>query len=395
MSVFDGLVGQEMAAHELQVAVSDAQLVLGGQAGPAMTHAWLFVGPPGSGRSLAARAFAQALQCQEGGCGQCKDCLDVANRTHPDVVMTEPVGVHYGVEDVRELVAQASGSPIRGRWRVFVLEDADRLESQQMDWKPANVLLKAIEEPAPHTVWILCAPSLQDVIATIKSRCRVVSLRTPSASEVTEVLITKYGAEPQLAAAAARISQGHIGQARRYVRDEDTRNRHSDVMNLPASLTTLDACIEAAAQFVETADERMKDSVKGRDTQEREDVRQVYGVGARGIEARGVAKALNDLEKTQKRRAKRARSDAVDLALLDLLSFYRDVLMVQWGADVSLINKEFATQLHAAAAGASPEITMRRIEEVLRTRATLSGNAAPRLVLESLFATLRDPAVAR
>jgi DNA polymerase-3 subunit delta' len=236
---------------------------------------------------------------------------------------------------------------------------------------------------------------LQDVIATIKSRCRVVSLRTPSASEVTEVLITKYGAEPELAAAAARISQGHIGQARRYVRDADTRNRHSDVMNLPASLTTLDACIGAAAQFVETADERMKDSVKGRDTQEREDVRQVYGVGARGIEARGVAKALNDLEKTQKRRAKRVRSDAVDLALLDLLSFYRDVLMVQWGADVSLINEEFATQLHAAAAGASPEITMRRIEEVLRTRATLSGNAAPRLVLESLFATLRDPAVAR
>jgi DNA polymerase-3 subunit delta' len=278
---------------------------------------------------------------------------------------------------------------------VFILEDADRLESQQMDWKPANVLLKAIEEPAPHTVWVLCAPSLQDVIATIKSRCRVVSLRTPSASEVTEVLITKYGAEPELAAAAARISQGHIGQARRYVRDEDTRNRHSDVMNLPASLTTLDACIEAAAQFVETADERMKDNVKGRDTQEREDVRQVYGVGARGIEARGVAKALNDLEKTQKRRAKRVRSDAVDLALLDLLSFYRDVLMVQWGADVSLINEEFATQLHAAAAGASPEITMRRIEEVLRTRATLSGNAAPRLVLESLFATLRDPAVAR
>ncbi|MEI6693534.1 MAG: DNA polymerase III subunit delta' [Actinomycetes bacterium] len=395
MSVFDALVGQPMAAHELAVAVWDAELVLDGQAGPAMTHAWLFVGPPGSGRSVAARAFAQALQCKNGGCGTCQDCLDVVNHTHPDVVITEPIGVHYGVEDVREIVAQASGAPLRGRWRVFILEDADRLESQQMDWKPANVLLKAIEEPAPHTVWILCAPSLQDVIPTIKSRCRVVSLRTPTVQEVTDVLIEKYDADPTLAATAARLSQGHIGQARRYIRDEDMRARHLAVMNLPSSLVTLDACISAAANFVEGAEEHMKGATKGRDSAERDDVRQVYGVGARGIEVRGASKALSDLEKTQKKRARRVRSDAVDLALLDLLAFYRDVLMVQWGADVGLINSEFEDQLREAAASSTPEVTMRRLEEVLRTREVLSGNAVPKMVLEALFATLKDPVAVR
>lgn len=395
MSVFDQLVGQFVAAAELSHAVSDAQEVLEGGAGPAMTHAWLFVGPPGSGRSIAAMAFAQSLQCSAGGCGTCQECRDVAARTHPDVMMVEPVGVHYAVEDVRELVSHASSSPVRGRWRVIVLEDADRLESQQMDWKPATVLLKAIEEPASRTVWVLCAPSLQDVIPTIRSRCRVVSLRTPSAREVADVLVNRYGADPSMAATAARVSQGHIGQARRFIRDEDARIRHQQVMNLPATLSDLNACLAVAADFVDAADEQMKDTVKDREAREREGVRQVYGVGAKGIEARGAAKALNDLEKTQKKRARRVRSDAVDLALLDLMAFYRDVLMVQWGAEVDLINAEFEPQLRAAAAGSSPEMTMRRIEEVLATRAVLSGNAAPKMVLEALFATLRDPAAVR
>lgn len=395
MSVFDVLVGQSRAAAELGAAVADAQVVLEGGAGPAMTHAWLLVGPPGSGRSVAAEAFAQALQCSAGGCGSCQDCRDVAARTHPDVMIVEPVGVHYAVEDVRELVAHASASPIRGRWRVIVLEDADRLESQQMDWKPATVLLKAIEEPASRTVWVLCAPSLQDVIPTIRSRCRVVSLRTPSTRDVAQVLVSRYGADPAMAATAARVSQGHIGQARRFIRDEDARIRHQQVMALSATLSDLNACIAVAADFVDAADEQMRDTIKDREAQEREGVRQVYGVGARGIEVRGAAKAMNDLEKTQKKRAKRVRSDAVDLALLDLLAFYRDVLIVQWGADVDLINAEFEPQLRTAAAGSSPEMTMRRIDEILNTRGVLSGNAAPRMVLEALFATLRDPAAVR
>jgi DNA polymerase-3 subunit delta' len=395
MSVFDVLVGQPEAAQTLTAAVASAQSVLEGGSGPAMTHAWLFVGPPGSGRSVAAMAFAQALQCEAGGCGTCRDCRDVAARTHPDVMMVEPVGVHYAVEDVRELVSHASSSPIRGRWRVIVLEDADRLESQQLDWKPATVLLKAIEEPSTRTVWVLCAPSLQDVIPTIRSRCRVVGLRTPSAREVADVLVTRYGADPAMAATAARVSQGHIGQARRYIRDEDARIGHQQTMNLPAALRDLDACIAAAADLVDAADEQTRDTVKDREAQERQDVRDVYGVGAKGIEARGAAKALNDLEKSQKKRARRVRSDAVDLALLDLLAFYRDVLVVQWGAGVDLVNAEFEGQLRAAAAGSSPEMTMRRIEEILHTRDVLSGNAAPRMVLEALFATLRDPAAVR
>ena len=395
MTVFDELVGQEMAAHELQVASADASSLLTGGAGPSMTHAWLFVGPPGSGRSIAARVFAQALQCPDGGCGTCAQCRDVRAGTHPDVSIVEPAGVHYSVADVRELVTQSSSSPIRGRWRVIVLEDADRLESQQMDWKPANVLLKAIEEPAPHMVWVLCAPSLQDVIATVRSRCRVLSLRTPSIAEVTDVLVNKYGADPDLAVTAARVSQGHIGRARRFITDPEVRERHREVMELPTSLASLTDCLEAAARFDSTAEDSGKDQVRERHAQERDDVRASYGVGSRGIEARGAAKALGDLEKMHKKRARRARSDAADLALLELLAYYRDVLMLQWGADVGLINDEYADQLQHEASTSTPEVTMRRIEAVLETRATLSGNAVPRLVLESLFATLRDPVAVR
>lgn len=393
MSVFDLLVGQFEAVTQLSAAARDAQQVIDGGVGPAMTHAWLMVGPPGSGRSVAAAAFAQALQCEHGGCGTCQACCDVVAGTHPDVVVVEPVGRHYAVEDVRALVAESMASPVRGRWRVIVLEDADRLESQQLDWKPANILLKAVEEPSPRTVWVLCAPSLQDVIPTIRSRCRTVRLRTPSAREVSEVLVERYDADPSMAAFAARASQGHIGRARRFIRDEDARLRRQEVLSIPPALLDLESCMAAAANLVDAAEDETKDSVEGRNAAERDGVRRTYGVGSTGVEARGAAKALGDLKKSQKRRERRVRSDVVDLALQDLLAYYRDVLVVQWGARVPLVNEELRPDLERLAAASSPETTLRRIEEIVRTRAMLTGNATPKLVLESMFLGLRDPSI--
>jgi DNA polymerase-3 subunit delta' len=393
MSTFDALVGQDAAVEQLRHAVTGAERIVHGQADPAMTHAWLMVGPPGSGRSIAARAFAQALECEQGGCGACPECHDVLIGTHPDVTIVESVGRHYAVEDVRALVAASASAPVRGRWRVIVLEDADRLESQAQDWKPANVLLKAIEEPSPRTVWVLCAPSLQDVIPTIRSRCRTVALRTPSADEVAAVLVERYGADPALAGFAARASQGHIGRARRFVRDPDARLRREAVLALPPSLTGLEDCFAAAESLVEAADDETKDSVEERNAAEVQGVRQSYGVGATGIEVRGAAKALGDLAKVQKKRERRVRSDVVDLALQDLLAFYRDVLMLQMGARVPLVNEEVRHDLERMAAVGPPESTVRRMDEIVRTRAVLAGNAQPRLVLESMFLTLRDPSI--
>src|SRR6516164_678239 len=182
--VFAELVGQEPVVAELRRAADAASAVLRGEPATGMTHAWLFTGPPGSGRSVAARAFAAALLCPDGGCGQCPSCHQVRAGTHADLLLVRPDGLSYGVRQTRSLVLRAAGAPSGGRWQVVLFEDADRATEQA-----ANALLKAIEEPAPRTVWLLCAPSADDLPTTIRSRCRLVTLRTPPTAAVAEVLV--------------------------------------------------------------------------------------------------------------------------------------------------------------------------------------------------------------
>src|SRR3954454_10159929 len=213
MSVWDDLVGQAPTVETLRAASGAAAQILDGAASasfPAMTHAWLFTGPPGSGRSLAARAFAAALQCPRGGCGECASCRTARSGAHADVELVTTRLLSIGVTEARGLVERASRRPSGGRWQVLVVEDADRLTEQA-----ANTLLKVLEEPPDRTVWLLCAPSLEDVLATIRSRCRHVALRTPPTDAVAEVLTRRDGVDPAMAAFAARASQGHIGRARR------------------------------------------------------------------------------------------------------------------------------------------------------------------------------------
>ena len=217
MTVFDELVGQEHAVEVLRAAVADAHSDAPG-GGRAMTQAWLFTGPPGSGRSNAARAFAAALMCPNDGCGECSECHTALIGTHSDVhlVVTELLSI--GVEVARELVLEAAAAPSTSSWRVIVIEDADRLT------EPANnALLKSIEEPTPHTVWLLCAPSLDDVLPTIRSRTRHIGLVTPSTKDVADYLTKTSGIEPSIASFAARASQGHIGRARGLATSEEAR----------------------------------------------------------------------------------------------------------------------------------------------------------------------------
>jgi DNA polymerase-3 subunit delta' len=148
--VFSDLVGQETVVAQLSAAAAGAASASSAQTALAMTHAWLFTGPPGSGRSVAARAFAAALLCANQGCGQCPSCLQVAAGSHADLLLVRPDGLSYGVRQTRSLVLRAAAAPVSGRWRVVLFEDADRATEQA-----ANALLKAIEEPAPRTVWLL------------------------------------------------------------------------------------------------------------------------------------------------------------------------------------------------------------------------------------------------
>src|SRR6185436_14648022 len=218
--------------------------------GHGMTHAWLFTGPPGSGRSNAALAFAAALQCERGtGCGECHACRTALAGSHPDVSITRSETSMLYIKDMRELVHRSALSPVEKRYQIMVIEDADRLGDAS--GRTGNTLLKAIEEPTPKTVWLLCAPTVEDVLPTIRSRCRNVSLATPTARQVARFLVDNVG--EGVAAFAARASQGHIGRARALARDEKTRNRRREVVSMPGGLTTVGACMNAAANLVDIA----------------------------------------------------------------------------------------------------------------------------------------------
>jgi len=376
MSVFDELAGQDAVVSQLRSAVA------GG-----MTHAWLFTGPPGSGRSVAARAFAAALLCEFGGCGVCPSCRQVRAGTHADLLLVRPEGLSYGVKQTRDLVLRAAGAPAGGRWLVVLFEDADRCTEQA-----ANALLKAIEEPAPRTVWLLCAPSAEDLVTTIRSRCRVMTLRVPPSSAVASVLVQRDGIDPDRALAAARAAQGHIGRARRLATDPSAATRRAAVLQVPVQAVSLGPALAAAASLVKTAEDEAKSVTEQLDEPEKGALRQAFGEGSTGKGVakamRGMAGALKDLEDRQKSRATRVKRDTLDGALLDLAAFYRDVLMVQLGADVELANADQDEELRRLAAQSAPEATLRRIQAVMRCRERLTLNVAPLLAVEEMTISL-------
>ena len=386
---FADLAGQEAVVTQLRRAAQAAARVLAGEPVTAggMTHAWLFTGPPGSGRSVAARSFAAALLCPRGGCGYCAACRQVRAGTHADLMVVRPDGLSYGVKQTRDLVLRAAGAPSGGRWRVVLFEDADRCTEQA-----ANALLKAIEEPAPRTVWLLCAPSAEDLVTTIRSRCRVVTLRVPSSEAVAGVLMSRDGIDPERALAAARAAQGHIGRARRLATDAEARSRREQVLAVPAHATSLGPALSAAAALIKTAEEEAKSVTGELDEPEREALRQAVGEGSTGKGVakviRGAAGALRDLEDRQKSRATRLKRDSLDRALLDLAGFYRDVLMIQARAGVELANADHEAELREMASASSPEATLHRIEAIMRCRERLAASVGPLLAVEEMTISL-------
>ena len=379
-AVFGELTGQEIVVDQLQRAVASAD------AGSGAMHAWLFTGPPGSGRSVAARAFAAALLCEFQGCGTCPSCHQVAAGTHADVLLVRPDGLSYGVKQTRDLVLKASTAPVLGRWRIVLFEDADRATEQA-----ANALLKAIEEPAPRTIWLLCAPYADDLPTTIRSRCRLVTLRTPPTAAVAATL-EREGVSPEMALTAARAAQGHIGRARRLATDPAAAGRRADVLRVPTQVGSLGQAFRAAAALVRAAESEATAVTEELDVPEREALRRAFGEGSSGkgvaSAIRGGTGAMSDLEARQKSRATRVKRDSLDRALLDLAGYYRDVLAVQFGAEVELANANRADELREIAAASDADETVRRIEAIMKCRERLELSVAPLLAVEELALAL-------
>ena len=383
-SVFDDLVGQEHIIEILKGAVAASRM---GEESQEMTHAWLFTGPPGSGRSSAAVAFAQALICSKDGCGTCSDCNAAKTHGHPDVEIIRTEGLSIKVEEVRELLTRVAWAPSMGGWRVVVMEDADRLTESA-----ANALLKAIEEPGTRTVWLLCAPTLHDLLPTIRSRCRHLQLRTPSLQAVTNVLVTRDKIAPAMADFAARVSQGHIGRARYLAKNENVRGNRARIMALPLQLNSLAAAFAAAQTLVDLATNEANTSSDERDEKEIEKLQEAYGKGAtgRGM-ATGGAKAVKELEKEQKSRSTRMVRDSIDGALLDIATFYRDVMMVQSGEADSMINTDMREAIESYAAKYPAHSTINKITAIMEARTNLSHSAAPLVTCEALMCRLAKP----
>ena len=381
MSVYDQLVGQAHLVKILEGAVAAAR---SGEESQEMTHAWLFTGPPGSGRSSAAVAFASALICSSDGCGTCADCRAAKAGTHADVEIIRTEGLSIKIEEIRELLTRVAWAPAMGGWRVVVMEDADRLTESA-----ANALLKAIEEPGNRTVWVLCAPTLHDVLPTIRSRCRHLQLVTPSAKDVADVLINREGVSPAMADYAARASQGHIGRARYLASDETIRNRRNTIIKLPMQISDIASAFKAAETILNLATEEAEVAASARDEKESAELAEAWGKGAtgRGM-ATGGSKAIKDLEKEQKSRTTRMIRDSIDGALVDIATLYRDVMFLQSGTQGALINQEFVADISKMAERIPAAKTVLKIDAIMSARKNLSHNAAPLLTLEALMCQL-------
>ncbi len=382
MSVWDDLVGQKPVIETLRAAAS----------GQGMTHAFLLTGPPGSGRSNTAIAFAAALQCENGpgpaaGCGGCNACITTLAGSNPDVTRVSTESVQFRVKDAREMVRKSAMSPVSHRWQVIVVEDADRFNDSS-----GNAVLKAVEEPADRTVWVLCAPTVEDVLPTIRSRCRLVSLATPTAPEVADFLVRRQGVAESLASYAARASQGHIGRAKALATDEATRNRRREVVSLPARLTSIGACMQAATNLADVAKEEAEAITADLDQREKADLDRAFGYEDKGRRPREYASALREMTDDQKRRAKRRVLDVVDRSLMDLVSVSRDAIALASRAPGQLVNEEIRPDVEEVVRTSTPELNLRRIAWVFEAREQmLEFNVPVPLALESMMVALKVP----
>jgi DNA polymerase-3 subunit delta' len=389
--VFARLVGQEPVEADLVAAAKAAR----GDSGhtSAMTHAWLITGPPGSGRSIAALCFAAALQCTSPGvpgCGQCRACTTTMAGTHADVRRVIPEGLSIGVDEMRAIVQIASRRPSTGRWQIVLIEDADRLTEGA-----ANALLKVVEEPPPSTVFLLCAPSVdpEDIAITLRSRCRHIALVTPSSAAIAQVLIDSDGLETDTANWAASVSGGHVGRARRLATDPEARERRQQALGLARDAATRSRAYAAAEALVAAAEAEALVLTAGRDAAETEELRTTLGAGGTGkgtaAALRGATGAIRDLERRQKSRLTRASRDALDRALIDLATYFRDALLVAVNAgEVPANHPDMAERIAAMADHATPERLLRCIEAVLECREALAINVKPKFAVDAMVATI-------
>lgn len=381
MSVWDSLVGQQPVIDMLsRIAQGDP-----GQ----ITQSWLICGPPGSGRSNMARAFAAALESPDHGMNDepTRVTQQVLAGTHPDVTVLATNKVTIGIDQVREIITTSEQMPATAPWRIIIIEDVDRMLE-----RTTNVLLKEIEEPAEHCIWLLCAPSAQDVLPTIRSRTRIVNLAVPSASAVAEFLTSTTNVEPKIAQRAARLSEGHIGIAKLYATDKQVMTDRDELVVGVLNLARASDAVLLAGNLIDNAKAQAEVDASRTAADQEAEFRRINGLEPGERIPPKLRGAFNQIAKKDdlKRLTTRRTRDVLDRALNSIASIYRDVAVLQNNAEdsVGLINLENRSAITELSVRLNRAGAVARLDEVAHTRKRLAGNGNPLLVFESLFCAL-------
>ena len=374
--VWTELLGQAEAVSQLQQAVAARE--------QGVHHAWLLTGPPGSGRSNLAHAFARALVCPTVGCGTCHSCLLAASGTHPDITVLTTDKIIIGIDEVRSLVSQSQFGGTMSPYRIMIIEDADRMAERS-----SNVLLKALEEPPAGTIWLLCAPSEADMLPTIRSRVRRVGLKVPSVSEVAKLLVERDGVDPKIAQQVAAESQSHVGMARRLATSHEARSRRRESLLAALHIDSVSAAVNAASQWLEVAKKDAEALTNERDTKERRELLATLGVQDGDNVPPNLRTDIKNLEESQKRRAARSLRDGLDRILVDLMAVYRDVLTIQLAAGTPLVNEDLRGVIEDVARRSTPTQSIGKLDAVTLARARLTSNAKDIVALDALAVSLK------
>lgn len=374
--IWSELLGQPEAVSQLRTAVANKS--------EGLHHAWLLTGPPGSGRSNAAMAFAAALLCDKAGCGECKSCRMVQSGSHPDVSVLATEKVIISIEEIRQLVSASHFGGSIGKYQIMIIEDADRMAERS-----SNVLLKALEEPPAGTIWLLCAPSEADMLPTIRSRVRRVALKQPSTQTVADLLVARDKVDPKLALQVAAEAQGHIGMALRLATSSDARARRKETLVAGLGIDTIPKAMATAERWLELAKKDADALTLERDGQERANLLATLGIPEGGTVPPALRADIKALEEAQKRRSTRSLRDGIDRILVDLMSLYRDIMTIQLGAGSELVNQDLRATLDEVANSSTAAQTISKLEAMALARIRIGANVRDLMVLEALAIALR------